>query len=723
MTSTPTTPAGYPAPDAEPASEPPPILPPDDAEAVLLRVRAYGALRTAWLRGLWDAEDAFFAPGSSAHARADSALAAADAPAAEAHWRAGPDAVLLREAAAAADAALDTARRGTGAEASRLARLERMFGLSGADQELLQLAFAVAVDPSVATLCAYLAEQPWASEPLAARIFGHGRPAPWPADSPLFGWRLLERCPTAPGAPDAIVCDPRITAWLLGLDHLDPALVSRARLVPCHDPLSGWPVDETVSLLRRILEADPQAQLRVVVRGLPGSGRHTFAALVAAHAGLHALAVDLTVGAAGSRLGPDQQPDPVAEPEAAEIVVRGTRQAFLDGAAPVWSGLRDWRALAAAPGPFPLEFVVAEPGARPPASPDRAEHVVDMPTAATGDRQRLWAAYLPGAADWPAGELEQLAARFRATPAEICAAAAVAPSSGSEAAEALRHAAADQRATGLAQYLECPFEPADLVVPTRLRGELDDLVFEASERTRFWEGPGPRRLFPTGRALAALFSGPPGTGKTMAAQVIAGRLGFDLWRVDLSTVVSKYVGETAENIERLLRQAAGADVVLLFDEADALYGKRTAEIRDAQDRYVNMDTGHLMVALENHDGVVLLATNHKGAIDPAFLRRLRYVIDFPKPDADGRRHIWGRTLAGLVGATEAERLAPDADLLGAEVEVTGAQIKYAALGGLFTAKREGVPLNRAHLVAGLGRELAKEGRPWSGREVERLVAL
>jgi len=269
--------------------------------------------------------------------------------------------------------------------------------------------------------------------------------------------------------------------------------------------------------------------------------------------------------------------------------------------------------------------------------------------------------------------------------------------------------------------LACPFVPDDLVIGDSLRAALDDLMFEAAERGAFWEQPEAQRLFPQGRGLAALFAGAPGTGKTMAAQVIAAQVGLDLFRIDLSQVVSKYIGETASNLQRILSRASGMDVILFFDEADALFSRRT-DVRDAHDRYANTDTDHLLQALESYDGIALLATNRKANIDPAFVRRLRYVLEFPKPDAEQRWHIWMRVIDGLAGSESAARLRPFLRRLASEQDVTGAQIKYAALSALFAARREGTALQADHLVRGLDRELNKEGRALSDRERAHLGA-
>ena len=205
----------------------------------------------------------------------------------------------------------------------------------------------------------------------------------------------------------------------------------------------------------------------------------------------------------------------------------------------------------------------------------------------------------------------------------------------------------------------------------------------------------------------------------MAAQVIAAQVGLDLYRIDLSQVVSKYVGETATNLQRILSRTANMDVVLFFDEADALFARRT-EVKDAHDRFANTDTDHLLQALENYGGIALLATNRKANIDPAFVRRLRYVMEFPKPDADQRWQIWARVISALAGDESLQRLGTFVQRLAADHELTGAQIKYAVLSALFAARRDGGGLTSAHLIRGLDREMSKEGRGLNERERVRL---
>ena len=208
----------------------------------------------------------------------------------------------------------------------------------------------------------------------------------------------------------------------------------------------------------------------------------------------------------------------------------------------------------------------------------------------------------------------------------------------------------------------------------------------------------------------------------MAAQVMAATLGYDLFRVDLAGVVSKWVGETSQNFERILSRAADMHAIILFDECDAIFSKRTSEVRDAQDKFANTDAAYLLQAIESYPGIALLATNQKGNVDPAFIRRLRYVLEFARPDAAQRLAIWRKVVGGLAGQERCEVLDPVLLMLAESVDATGAQIKFAVLGSLFAAKRDGASLELRHLLRGLEREIAKEGRALGARERESILS-
>ncbi len=202
-----------------------------------------------------------------------------------------------------------------------------------------------------------------------------------------------------------------------------------------------------------------------------------------------------------------------------------------------------------------------------------------------------------------------------------------------------------------------------------------------------------------------LFSGPSGTGKTFAAAVLAAGLGWPLYRVDLGRLVSKYIGETEKNLNRLFDNAHGRSMILQFDEADSLFSKR-GEVKEARDRYANMEVSHLLARIESHQGPVILTTNLRKQLDPAFARRFQVVVDFPRPDSTARTRLWQRLLP-----PRAPR-GPDVDpsFLGAAVNLTGGSIRNAALHAAYLAAGDGRPLDLGHITLAVWRELGKDGR-------------
>ncbi len=670
---------------------------PDLADLVPLRVRLRAQRRVAWLRSLWSRGSGAPAPGT-AHAEIDAILEGWDDAEAERRWQSDGAVRALGEEIDRVDSLV--AERG-----SRLARLATVFGLDTAESDYVQVCLAAALDASLGRVFAYLenhASRAYPTEALVARLFGHGLHRVLLPESPLRRWELIQATPMGPGEPDVLSCDPLVRDWLLGDHRLDEVLVPLARIQPTLEPLEGWRVEETAQRLRATLET---ARARVCVVGPPGSGRRTLAAGVAASLGLSLLVIDV---------------DAVPDEDWRRVFLRAHRQAFLDGCALAWVGesahTRRWPDVVT---PFPLQFVIAEAGETPVSRGDLIDQVMEVPAPALAERRSLWRMHVATASSWSEPELAALISNHQVGPGEIAAVAARVPATAAEAAALVRESSR-HRLGDLARGVECPFTVDDLVAPEPLRTALADFVFEARERAAFWEQPAARRLFPQGRGLFALFTGTPGTGKTMAAQVVAADLGLDLFRISLATVVSKYVGETAKNLYRILARAEAMDCVLLFDEADALFGKRT-EIKDAHDRFANTDTNYLLQAIEAYRGIAILATNKKSNMDPAFTRRLRHVLEFARPDATLRQRLWERLIGELAGLEQAASLARAIAALAAATDMSGGQIKFAVLGALFAARRDGTPLTVRHLLYGVDRELTKEGRALPERERERVA--
>ncbi|HYD10461.1 MAG TPA: AAA family ATPase, partial [Acidimicrobiales bacterium] len=204
--------------------------------------------------------------------------------------------------------------------------------------------------------------------------------------------------------------------------------------------------------------------------------------------------------------------------------------------------------------------------------------------------------------------------------------------------------------------------------------------------------------------LVALFSGPSGTGKSLSAEIIAGELGLDLYKLDLSAVVSKYIGETEKNLEKVFGAASATNVVLFFDEADSIFGKRS-EVTDAKDRYANIEVSYLLQRIESYDGLIVLATNFSKNIDDAFLRRIHVSLEFPTPEAEERTLIWRNAIPASAPTKDI-----DFERLGKQFELAGGNIKNAALHAAFVAADAGEPITMEHISVALKREFQKLGR-------------
>jgi adenylate kinase family enzyme len=587
----------------------------------------------------------------------------------------------------------------TALQSGRLEELAGRFNLDTLEADILAVLWAAAFDP---VLRSKLTEQGAYPDQLTVhcvtRVFNHPPRIHLKSESPLRLWRMVAEH-VLPDGSAALTLDPAILAWLEGEDEIDRALAGRIYLLPASPELPSWPLDSVERQVREGLHAGQR--WRVQILGPDALAARWFAAAIGRRLGLPVLAVP-----AGALAGE------------AEAAVCLHRQAFLSTSVPCIA-MED-ASLSQPPGvlPYAVQFVHGpELSARQIA--EVHDLAVELPAPDAEERVRLWRYLWPQAMAWSPTEFADLVLCHEASLSEIAAAAATSPASPRDAARALRERLRNDLGL-LARRSESAFAWNDLVLPEAIHARLQEIAFEARERARVWAEPAAARLFPYGRGLIALFSGPPGTGKTMAAQVIAADLGVDLFTVDLSAVISKWVGETAQHIQQLLSSRTAQRSVLFFDEADALFAKRVEEVRDAQDRFANMDTSHLMTALEAYPGIVILASNLKGNVDTAFLRRIRHVVDFPKPDRAARAQIWHRAVDALFPPAQAEAMA--ADLLRiARAEATGAQIKNAALSALFAARHAQVAPSAKLLGEMLARELAKEGAGMSLRELDALL--
>ena len=257
----------------------------------------------------------------------------------------------------------------------------------------------------------------------------------------------------------------------------------------------------------------------------------------------------------------------------------------------------------------------------------------------------------------------------------------------------------------LAKKMPARYSIRDLILPEKQKREIDELIAMARNRSLVLEDWGVGKKLASGTGISALFTGVPGTGKTLSAQVIAGELGLDLYVVDLSTIVSKYIGETEKNLEKIFTEAQNSNVILFFDEADSLFGRRS-EVNDSHDRYANIEVGYLLQRIETYDGIVLMATNLGANLDEAFTRRIHFIIDFPFPDEETRLRLWQLLLPETIEKDHDIDLSPFAALY----KIAGGNIRNAIVWAIYDAARNKRPLSREDLMHGVEREYQKMGK-------------
>jgi hypothetical protein len=625
----------------------------------------------------------------------------ADNPVSEAEFcRNQPELAALELAIAEIERAL------AGAAAERRTQLTRLLGLTEQELDVVDVLVAATLEPSVGFAFASLHGSDDFAYPTETAIAKVMRtPLPLITESGgLLGWKLVTFGELRPGEPRSLHLDPFVIGWLAGKFDIARALLDRLHPLPKEAPLPEWPLDAIAERCAELLQRG-QA-LRVLVLGRERSGRKCFARALATRLGFSAFGIDVTG---------------LSDADYPTCFLSAQRHATLTNALPVWCGAPIERPFPVAPAVAPLQLVIGDSDLNPPAELGIADVRVTLPLLELERRQWAFARQLPALAATQPELVEELAERFPLELGDIAELGRLGVTTAEDVREACR-ALRRGRLGELGQTLECPFTRDDLTLAPRLDQTLDEILFEARARVHFWARPEARRLFPRGRGLVVLMSGPPGTGKTMAAQVVARELGLDLVRVDLATTVSKYIGETAKNLKKIFERAADMNAVILFDEADALFTKRT-EVKDAHDRYANADTNYLLQLLEAYPGIALLASNRRQNIDVGFVRRIRYTMDFPKPAPAERLRIWQRLTQELLGDADAARLGPVLEALAQKVELSGAQIKLAVLNALFSAQRLQQPIGIEHLIAGAERELNKESRGVSHAEQTQLFKL
>jgi hypothetical protein len=608
---------------------------------------------------------------------------------------------------------------------SRWAMVAERFDLTAVEHDLLLFAVAPEIDRKYETLFAYLNNEVgrrWPTLDLAGRLLRDADLA-WRAASPdgtLVGSGLISLLPEfarRPIAAQEFAAAPAVGRFLRNLEQ---ALPPGLRL------LNGQP--GPAGLLDRLARLPPgQDGPLVVLTGVTGCGRLQAAQAMAGQQGRRLLEIDLGLGGrpAEEVIGDAAL---VARLDAALVFIRG-----MDEALNVESSARA-RVIAAVDRlPGPLLMTASRDVPWPEPTPARDVISIAWPEPDAAQRRATWAAALEAASGTAEpSTLDALADRFHLTTRQIGRAARSAvtgwrlegqreAATSGVPAPTLFRAAREQSGDALgslAVRIDRRLGWNELVLPPATLARLHDVAAAIANRglvQRTWR-MGRLSLSPDG--LAVLFQGVSGTGKTMAASVIAGELGLDLYRIELAGVVSKYIGETEKNLDRIFRAARRSNAILLFDEADALFGRRS-EVKDAHDRYANLEVAYLLQRMEEHDGPVILATNLARNMDQAFARRLHYIVEFPKPDVTGRESLWRQMLAPPLPCAD------DVDpcRLAKVFDLTGGEIRKTALEAAFVAAANGRVVTMAQLVTASTRELQRQGKVISAREIAPLAVM
>jgi hypothetical protein len=609
-----------------------------------------------------------------------------------------------------AEAALQPCPR-TGALAAAAGR----FGLNEVEYALLALALAAEVDGKYESIFAYLngaASRRWPTLGLARRLFGAAALRCLSPQNRLMTSGLLNMIEVDAARPEAareFRAGRTLTHFVQGLDPLLPADAEWLLPVegdlgplqsfsdPCQDfatlvLLTGQGDCGRIGALRVLADRQDRPLLRAQLAYADSTVNKTLTEL------------DLIASLYGALLAIEG-----VEPRGPDALTVTTRVA---------------RRLGRTASPT---FVLVEPNSLLWQSSSHSHTVqVLFHEPKPSERERTWrCAIADHALEVDSDTADQLALRFRLGPDQIAETVAAARllrrggragiSTGREALFAAAREISGHELARLARRVPSVHRLADLVLPSVTLERVRAVVNAVKHHDLVHSEWG---LTADGRAtggLAALFQGPSGTGKTMTASVIAAEAGLDLYRIDLSSVVSKYIGETEKNLETIFCAARRASAVLMFDEADAIFGKR-AEVKDAHDRYANIEIAYLLQRIEEHDGPVILATNFAKNIDQAFSRRLHYIVEFPRPDAEGRERLWRRMLVPPVP------VANDVDCaaLGRGFELTGGDIRKAALDAAYMAAGDGGVVGMRHLVTSAVREARRQGRLFSADDTRAM---
>ncbi|HZX39388.1 MAG TPA: AAA family ATPase [Streptomyces sp.] len=588
------------------------------------------------------------------------------------------------------------------------------FGLSPFERDVILLAAAAELDPTTGGRCAAACGDPERAYPtfsLALAALGGPHWSALTPVAPLRRWRLVELDDETRLTASRLRLDERILHFLVGSPYLDSRLHGLLRRTPVPQSLPASYDLAASQVAASWSGAGPHAPLRVELVGGDLRTRADIAAAAARRSGLglYAMAAD------------DMPTDPVERDRLARLWQR--EAILLPAALLVEVGELD-REQAAATDAFiesaAVPLVVSSPDPRQTARP-RGERVT-VPALDTEEQLGVWADAFEAVPEVSHEDLKDLVEQFSLPPHLIRSAGATVvrdlPDEDELDATGLAWRAGLTEARMGMDELGRRIEPqaawGDLVLAERQLRILREIVAHVRQRSTVYQEWGFAATLRRGLGVTALFAGGSGTGKTLAAEVMAKELGLDLFVIDLSQVVSKYIGETEKNLRKVFDAAERGGALLLFDEADALFGKRS-EVKDSHDRYANLEVSYLLMRMEAYRGLAILTTNMKQALDTAFMRRIRFVVDFPFPGESERAEIWRRVLPA-----RAPMKGVDPELL-ARLTVAGGSIRNIALSGAFLAAEEGDRLQMRHMLEAARTEYLKLDRSLTPSEVHGWV--
>ena len=614
----------------------------------------------------------------------------------------------------------------------RLERLQSLFRLDPFEVDVILICLAVELDLRYERLYAYLQDDVTKKRPsvdlvcnllvssLEKKFGALGR---FGANSPIFRNDLLELIedanqPHSPLLAKYLKVNNRIVQFLIGSDELDEKIQAVAVILGIErDGCAILVNDEVKHRLDHFVDNSPNTGGVVVyLRGPYGVGRQSTAAAFCRKHGIRLLVVDL-----GQLTFRDND-------SCGKVFTLIHREAKLQKAAVYWKGfdtlpaernkevLQEFqRSLESRPT---LTFLAGESFWEPGEQLRGVSYArIEMPKTTYSQRLHIWSATLNGkGSNDNQDTISALATKFKFTGGQILDAAATAENLArvrssktlipdcDDLYEACRlHS--NQKLATLARKIIPKYKWNDIVLPPDRLEQLREICNHVKYRELVYGEWGFDAKLSLGKGLSVLFAGPSGTGKTMAAEIIAGELGLELYKIDLSMVVSKYIGETEKNLSQIFTEAETSNAILFFDEADALFGKRS-EVKDSHDRYANIEIGYLLQRMEEYEGVVILATNLRKNMDEAFVRRLHFTVEFPFPDEAERLRIW----KGIWPDNMPRDPALDIDLMAHRFEISGGNIRNIVLSAAFFAADDGGILYMDHLLRATQREYQKMGK-------------